>query len=247
MVALAPTLEGFRRQIVHEDEALLVLDKPAGWPVHGDQRHAHAQTLLSLALKYLQAIERPAFAHRLDKETSGLILMAKTPEALKHINRQLKFKQVHKAYLALLAGDIEPRGSIRRSLEKRMDRKRWLALMTPVSRGGVSARTDFTRLEQRERCGQTFSLVEAHPLTGRTHQLRAHFAAIGHPIVGDDVYGDVELNERLRLEVGLRRHLLHAARLELIHPVSQRQATWEAPLPEDFSAILRQLNHGVSL
>lgn len=242
MVALAPTLEGFRRRIVHEDESLLVLDKPAGWAVHGDRHHAHSETLLSLALSYLHSCDcEPAFAHRLDKDTSGLMVMAKTPEALRHVNRQLRFKQVHKAYVALLAGTIVAQGSIRLPLEKRMDRKRWLAVMVPVKRGGVFARTDFTRLEQRERCGQTFSLVEAHPLTGRTHQLRAHFAALGYPLVGDDLYGDVELNERLRLELGLSRHLLHAARLALMHPVSQRQVTWEAPLPEDFSSILQQL------
>lgn len=242
MAVLAPTLEQFRRRIVHEDDALLALDKPAGWPVHGDRHRVHAATLLSLALSYLPSSEyEPAFAHRLDKETSGLILMAKTPDALRHINRQLKLKQVQKMYLALLVGGVQARGSIRLSLEKRMDRTRWLAVMAPVKRGGAYARTDFTRLEPLEREGQTFSLVEARPLTGRTHQLRAHFAGMGYPIVGDDVYGKADLNQRLRQELGLSRHLLHAACLKLVHPVTQRTVSFEAPLPEDFASILRQL------
>lgn len=242
------TLSQLRQQIVFEDEALLVVNKPAGWPMHADRHHERVHTLLSLVLRHLGEVQPgPAFAHRLDKETSGLVLLAKTPQALRHVNRQLKLKQVQKAYEALLLDSIHARGSIRLALQKRMDRQRWLAVMVPVRQGGMYARTDYERLETLKCGGQALSLVLAHPLTGRTHQLRAHFAGIGHPIVGDNVYGNAGTNDQLRKTFNLRdgRQLLHAARLALVHPGSGRTVAWEAPLPADFAAVLQQLRQGM--
>ena len=236
------TMEEFLQRILYEDADLLVIDKPAGWPVHGDRHHSSNQTLLALALQYLPPSDfRPAFAQRLDKETSGLILMAKTRSALQSLNRQLKFKKIQKVYFALLAGEIRLSGSIRLQLKKQMDRERWLALMAPVRRGGLSARTDYRRLELLDYAGEKFSCVEARPLTGRTHQLRAHFAAVGYPILGDDLYGRADLNRQFHKELGVQRQMLHAVALKLSHPTTGKPLRFEAPLPDDFSDLLERL------
>jgi RluA family pseudouridine synthase len=238
------TLMPFAERVLYEDDDLLVLDKPAGWLMHGDR--PEEPTLLAYALEYLRQSGftsdcTPAFVHRLDKETSGVAVLAKTKEAVRSLNRQLKFKKIHKEYVALVVGEIRPQGSIRLSLQKQMDRKRWLALMVPVRRGGIFAQTDYKRLELFEWGGEKLSYVIAYPRTGRTHQVRAHFAAVGCPIVGDDLYGNAELNERLRQELGVSRMLLHAAAIEFLHPTTNQRVRVEAPLPQDFQDVLQRL------
>ncbi|MFN4217796.1 MAG: RluA family pseudouridine synthase [Candidatus Bipolaricaulia bacterium] len=233
-------------QILYEDADLLILNKPAGVLMHGDRRHAGEPTLLGHALEYLRSSGfvsgfQPAFVHRLDKETSGVAVLAKTRKAVQSLNRQLKLKKIEKKYLALVVGEVRPHGSIRLHLQKQMDRKRWLALMVPVRRGGIYAQTDYKRLELFEYLGEKFSYIEAYPRTGRTHQVRAHFAGIGCPIVGDDLYGDAELNGKLRRELGVTRMLLHAAAIEFLHPTTEQRVRFEAPLPEDFQAVLQLL------
>jgi 23S rRNA pseudouridine955/2504/2580 synthase len=233
--------------VLYEDDDLLVLDKPAGVLMHGDR--AGEPTLLGQALEYLHSSGfvsdfQPAFVHRLDKETSGVAVLAKTKQAVRSLNRQLKLKKIRKKYLALVVGAVRPHGAIRLHLQKQMDRKRWLALMVPVRRGGISAQTDYTRLGLFECAGEKLSYVEARPRTGRTHQIRAHFAGIGCPIVGDDLYGNTELNEKLRRELGVKRMLLHAAAIEFAHPTTEQRVRIEAPLPEDFQEVLRRLRLG---
>ncbi len=249
------TLEEFRRRIVYEDDDLLVLNKPAGLLVHGDRRHVGEPTLLAQALEYLKASGfvsdfQPAFVHRLDKETSGVAVLAKAKHALSSLNRQLKFKKIQKKYLALVVGEVRSHGSIRLSLHKQMDRDRWLALMVPGKRGGIYAQTDYKRLEifsvrANDHSPLLLSYVEAWPRTGRTHQLRAHFAAIGSHIVGDDLYGKSELNDRLCKELGVTRMLLHAAAIEFAHPAPSETVRCEAPLPEDFESVLRRLRQTI--
>lgn len=236
-------------QILYEDADLLILDKPAGVLIHRDRRHAGEPTLLAWALEYLRSSEfasgfQPAFVHRLDKETSGVTVLAKTKEAVRSLNRQLKLKKIEKKYLALVVGEIRLQGSIRLHLQKQMDRRRWLALMVPVGRGGIFAQTDYQRLELFEFLGEKLSYVEAYPRTGRTHQVRAHFAGISCPIVGDDLYGNAELNEKLYRELGVSRMLLHAAAIEFLHPTTEQTVRIEAPLPEDFQEVLRRLGYG---
>ncbi|MCS6903723.1 MAG: RluA family pseudouridine synthase [Candidatus Bipolaricaulota bacterium] len=233
-------------RVLYEDADLLVLNKPAGLLMHGDRRHQGEPTLLAWALEYLQGSGfvsdfAPAFVHRLDRETSGVTILAKSKRALQSLNRQLKLKKIQKEYRALLIGEIRPRGSIRLHLQKQMDRERWLALMVPVRRGGIYAQTDYQRLALCEHGGVKLSYVQAQPRTGRTHQLRAHFAAIGSPIVGDDLYGISEINERFRKELGVTRMLLHASAIEFAHPTTQRTVRVAAPLPEDFESVLRRL------
>jgi 23S rRNA-/tRNA-specific pseudouridylate synthase len=252
----------FAERVLYEDDDLLVLDKPAGWLMHSDR--PEEPTLLAHALEYLRQSGftsdcTPAFVHRLDKETTGVAVLAKTKEAVRSLNRQLKFKKIHKEYVALVVGEIRPQGSIRLSLQKQMDRKRWLALMVPVRRGGIFAQTDYKRLELFEwapsppsplptegegvemRGVRKLSYVAAYPRTGRTHQVRAHFAAVGCPIVGDDLYGNAELNERLRQELGVSRMLLHAAAIEFLHPTTNQRVRVEATLPQDFQDVLQRL------
>ncbi len=243
------TLEEFRQRIIYEDADLLVLDKPAGLLVHGDRRHAQKPTLLSLVLEHLEQTRlpsdcKPAFVHRLDKETSGVAVLAKTKPAIRSLNRQLKLKKIQKKYLGLLAGEIRARSSIRLHLQKQMERKRWLALMVPVKRGGIYAQTDYKRLTLFEYGGEKLSYAEAYPRTGRTHQLRAHFSAVGCPIVGDDLYGKSELNNVFRKELGVMRMLLHAAAIEFTHPTTSETVRFEAPLPEDFESVLVRLRGG---
>lgn len=225
-----------------------MIDKPAGWSVHGPSD----QTLLARAYLKESGFRpktdfQPTFMHRLDKETSGLMVLAKTQTALRALNRQLKFKKIHKVYIALLSGEIRPQGSIRWSLQRQFDRKRWLTLMVPVRRGGIYAQTDYRRLELFGYAGEKFSLVQARLRTGRTHQLRAHFAAVGCPIVGDDLYGRAELNEKLRSELGVSRQLLHAKALEFAHPTTEALVRFESSLPEDFQAVLERLRQSSRL
>jgi 23S rRNA pseudouridine1911/1915/1917 synthase len=248
-MTLQTMLEEFRQRLIYEDADLLVLDKPAGLLVHGDRRHAQKPTLLSLVLEHLEQTRlpsdfTPAFVHRLDKETSGVAVLAKTKEAVRSLNRQLKLKKIQKKYLALVFGEIRSQGSIRFSLQKQMDRQRWLALMVPVRRGGIYAQTDYKRLALLEYGGEKLSYAEAYPRTGRTHQLRAHFAAIGCPIVGDGLYGKSELSDRFREELGVIRMLLHAAAIEFAHPTTRETVRFAAPLPEDFESVLVRLRGG---
>ncbi|MCS6935970.1 MAG: RluA family pseudouridine synthase [Candidatus Bipolaricaulota bacterium] len=231
-------------RVLYEDADLLVLDKPAGLLMHGDRHHQGEPTLLAWALEYLSGFVSdftPAFVHRLDKDTSGVAVLAKSKRALRSLNRQLKLKKIRKEYRALVVGETRLRGSIRLHLQKQMDRARWLALMVPVRRGGIYAQTDYERLALCEHGGVKLSYVQAQPRTGRTHQLRAHFAAVGCPIVGDDLYGNPDLNRRLHHELGVTRMLLHAFALEFAHPETERTVRVEAPLPDDFQHVLRQL------
>jgi 23S rRNA pseudouridine955/2504/2580 synthase len=234
-----------RDLILFEDSDLLVLNKPAGVPLHGDRHHKDSDTLLAAALDYLGAEKsadfKPAFAHRLDLETSGVVVLAKTRPALAALHRQLKLKEVRKTYLALLAGETRPKGRIRFALKKVMDKKRWLAVMKPTRRGGIYADTEYKRLAILQAGEQKFSLVEAYPRTGRTHQLRAHFKTIGSPIVGDVIYGNAQVNELVKQQYGVTRQMLHSARIEFVHPVSGKTVAFDAPLAEDFQRALTLL------
>lgn len=254
-------LEGFKRLVLFEDESLLVINKPAGLPIHGAKKSGAKTSALEWAHEHLastqpeimqdSAFERkressaapfkPQFIHRLDKDTSGVLVLAKDPETLRALNRQLKFKKVKKIYLALVKGVLREHGSIRLPLKKTFDRKLWKALMTVDRKEGIYARTDYRLLKKFEHGALKFSLVEAVAVTGRTHQLRAHFAAIWHPIAGDQLYGDAALNRTLSKQLGLQRHFLHAARIEFTHPKTQARLSVEAPLTEDLQSFLNSL------
>jgi len=223
--------------ILFEDEHLLVVDKPAGLAAHGGSGVAFGLIeRLRASRSELPFLE---LAHRLDRDTSGVLLLAKSRRALVRLHAQLRDGSVDKRYLTLVAGDwVNDRQHVKAPLTKYLTRagERRVA----VDPEGMPSHTIFML---RERLG-AFSLLEAHLKSGRTHQIRVHLAHLGFPIAGDDKYGDFELNRRLgRGEFGapLGRMFLHALRVALAHPVTGEALLLEAPLPDDCEDLLRVL------
>jgi len=227
--------------IVHEDAALLVLDKPAGLVVHPAAGHWDG-TLQNALLNHcpaLASVPRCGLVHRIDKDTSGLLMVAKTLEAHKQLVDQLQARSVQRDYLALVHGALTGGGTIDAPIGRHgVDRKRFA-----VQPGGKPAITHY-RIAERF---PAHTLVQVKLETGRTHQIRVHMAHLHHPLVGDPVYGgrsrpppgaSGQLIEVLRQ---FRRQALHAASLGIIHPVTGESVAWRSPLPEDFSAVLAAL------
>lgn len=223
--------------VIHEDDAVLVVDKPAGLPVHPSASY-HKSTLTYL-LRQRYPDQTPHLAHRLDRETSGVLLCAKTLEDERALKMQFERRTTEKTYLAIVRGRVEAdEGEVDLPM-KRPDEG--LHLLMEVSDEGAPARTGY-RVQARS---PDHTLLALFPKTGRQHQLRVHLAAIGHPIVGDKLYGPEgtapffdyvdqkgmtpELAERL----GHERHALHAHRLTLVHPRLGAKVTYEAALPQD--------------
>ena len=215
----------FKLPILYEDDELLAIDKPAGLAVHGGSGVAHGviESLRSMRpqARFLELV------HRLDRETSGVLLIAKKRSALVALHETLRARRIDKRYLVGVAGRFRNElQRVRLALAKRVTKagdKR-----VSVSDDGQAAET-VLRLVER---GAEFSLVEAEILTGRTHQIRVHLAHLGHPVLGDDKYGDFDLNHRLRKQ-GLKRMFLHAAKLSFAHPASGDTLELASPLPAD--------------
>lgn len=220
-------------RIVHADEELAVVDKPAGLVVHGAPGH-RGQTLVDALGDLLGGGEdpqRPGIVHRLDKDTSGLMIVARGPEAHRRLAAQIKAHEVRRTYLALVEGRPRSRtGTIDAALGRdyRAPERRAVG-----GRGPREARTHFTVLELLP----ADALVEARLETGRTHQIRAHFAAIGHPVVGDPRYGHAGRH-------GLERQFLHSARLGFRHPFTGEELEFESPLPDDLAQALKRAREG---
>jgi len=226
--------------IVHEDAQLLVIDKPAGLVVHPGSGNPDG-TLLNALLHYapvLSTVPRAGIVHRLDKDTSGLLVVAKTVEAHTNLVRQLQAHSVQREYVAVVAGVPAAQGRIEAPIGRHPVARTKMAV---VARG-KSAVTRFRVL----RAGDGWSLVLCSLETGRTHQIRVHMHSIGHPIVGDPVYPGTKL-ARVLPEAArtFKRQALHAARLELTHPTSGRRLSFDAPLALDLAALLVALEqHG---
>jgi 23S rRNA pseudouridine1911/1915/1917 synthase len=213
-------------RIVHLDDDLAVVDKPAGLVVHPAPSHT-GPTLVSELGDLLGGgdPERPGIVHRLDKETSGLMVVARGPEALAALQEQVREREVERRYLALAGGRLASRtGTIDAPIGRATKRRTRMAVAGAASR---QARTHFEVLELLPR----ESYLEARLETGRTHQIRAHFAAIGHPLTGDSTYGGAP-------RYGLRRQFLHSHRLAFRHPVSGTRLEFSSPLPDDLAAAL---------
>jgi 23S rRNA pseudouridine1911/1915/1917 synthase len=209
-------------QIVHLDEFLAVVDKPAGLVVHPAPSHA-GPTLVSELAEILgggSEPERPGIVHRLDKGTSGLLVVARDDETHAALQEQVREREVERVYLALAAGRLRSRtGTIDAPIGRAARQRHRMAVSGAASR---QARTHFTVLELLPR--ETY--LEARLETGRTHQIRAHFAAIDHPLTGDTTYGGAA-------RYGLERQFLHAHRLSFQHPRSGERLSFTSPLPED--------------
>jgi 23S rRNA pseudouridine1911/1915/1917 synthase len=215
-------------RIVHIDDALAVVDKPAGLVVHPAPSH-RGPTLVDELGEILGGgePERPGIVHRLDKGTSGLMVVARDEETLRALQQQVRRREVERAYLALAGGRLPSRsGTIDAPIGRAARARHRMAVSGAASR---NARTHFEVLELLAR--ETF--LEARLETGRTHQIRAHFAAIGHPLVGDRTYGG-------ELRYGLGRPFLHAHRLAFVHPATGRSMAFGSELPDDLSAALDQ-------
>lgn len=224
------------RHTLFEDDALVVLDKPAGVAVHGGSGISsgvvEALRRQRPQLRFLELV------HRLDKETSGILLLAKKRSALTRLQQQLREGGVDKRYLALVRGRWRNR---RQQVELPLYKYRTAAgeRRVSVDDEGRHARTVFTLIER----WPGFSLLEAELITGRTHQIRVHLAHMDFPIAGDDKYGDFAWNRELAAR-GLKRMFLHAARIGFIHPVSQEPVAFQAPLPRELQRFLDSLPGG---
>lgn len=221
--------------IIFENQDLLIVDKPAGMVVHPSPGHERG-TLVHAALGHapdLQGVggeERPGIVHRLDKETSGLIVIAKNERAHRWLQDQFRGRTVKKVYLALVDGaPPTPIGRVEAPIGRNSSHRKLMAVV-PLDKGREAV-SEYRTLEQFAE----HTLLEVHPLTGRTHQIRVHMAFLGCPVTGDTVYG------RRRPTLPLERHFLHAHRLTIVLPGEERARTFEAPLPPELQAILEQL------
>jgi 23S rRNA pseudouridine1911/1915/1917 synthase len=221
-------------EILYEDDNLLVIDKPAGMVVHPAAGHWHG-TLVNAVLYHCPNLEgvggvhRPGIVHRLDKDTSGLILVAKNDRAHRDLQSQFKGREVEKSYLALVYGLVSPSsGEISAAVGRDPNQRKRMAIV-PGGRPAV------TRYETLGVCGK-HTLLGCRPLTGRTHQIRVHLAHIGHPIVGDSVYGG-----RRKPPVPCPRQFLHAHRIRFRLPGTGEKVEFTSPLPADLQAVLDAL------
>jgi 23S rRNA pseudouridine1911/1915/1917 synthase len=213
-------------RVVYIDDSLAVVDKPAGLVVHPAPSH-RGETLVDELREILGGggPERPGIVHRLDRGTSGLMVVARSDEALTALQRQVKAREVERVYLALAQGRLRSRtGTIDAPIGRAARQRHRMAVSGAGSR---QARTHFTVLELLSE----HTYLEVRLETGRTHQIRAHFAAIGHPLAGDPTYGGKESH-------GLSRPFLHSHRLSFVHPSSGETMTFSSPLPPDLAAAL---------
>lgn len=217
--------------IIYQDDDVIVVDKPSGLTVHPAPGHPSGtlvNALLAVApqLAELRQTMRPGIVHRLDKDTSGLLVVAKSERARASLTRQLKEREVRKTYLALVHGVPQaPRGTIEAPIGRHPRNRKKMAVVA----GGREAETKYRVREALD----GFALLEVEPVTGRTHQIRVHLAAIGHPVVGDAVYG--------RRSGLTERQFLHACKLAFDLPSSGRLVEFESPLPPDLRQVLDSL------
>jgi len=235
---------------VYEDDDLAVVNKPAGMMVHAGAGATDSArnrgTLVNALLHHFQQLSavsgelRPGIVHRLDKETSGLIIVAKNDAIHRKLATQFSSRQVKKTYVALVHGWLKnDRGTIRASISR--DRARRTRMTTRGS-AGREAITHYAVQKRIESAYGKFTLLEVRIDTGRTHQIRVHMASLGHPIVGDALYGAPrEIRGKNRPTISLPRNFLHAAKLEFRHPRTQQQLFFEQPIPEELNQFLRRL------
>jgi 23S rRNA pseudouridine1911/1915/1917 synthase len=231
----ADAAEAMPLPIAYEDEAIVVVDKPAGLVVHPGAGN-RSGTLLNALLHHLPALAalpRAGIVHRLDKDTSGLMVVAKTPQAQTDLVRQLQARSVHRHYVALAHGDLERDIVVDAPIGRHPVQRTTMAVVA----SGKPARTHVVVLERHG----IASLVRCRLETGRTHQIRVHLASIGHPLVGDPVYRSRRSGARPPVLADFPRQALHAEHLALLHPVTRRECRWTAPLPADLAALIERV------
>ena len=230
---LAEQPEDIPLDIVFEDEELLVIDKPPGLVVHPGSGN-WSGTLMNALLHHVPGIAevpRAGIVHRLDKDTSGLLVVAKTLAAQTDLVRQLQARTVRRQYLAVVSGIVARNGTVEAPIGRHRVHRVKMAVV-PETLGGKPAVTHFRVLEEYAHS----TLLECALETGRTHQIRVHMASIKHPLVGDPVYGKVDPRVP-----PFHRQALHATRLGLVHPLTRRLQQWDAPPPADMLMLLETL------
>jgi 23S rRNA pseudouridine1911/1915/1917 synthase len=243
-VEAEPQPEAIPLDIIYEDEHMVVVNKPAGMAVHPGPGHS-GRTLVNALLAHcpnlpgIGGVQRPGIVHRLDMDTSGLIIVAKDEKTHVRLSAQIKDHEVQKTYLALVEGRVELPEALIDAPIGRDPNNRQRMMVLGASAGSKHSREAQTQYRVRDYF-EGYTLVEATLLTGRTHQIRVHFASIDHPIVGDQVYGRHAAGKQ-DLPVKLPRQFLHAYRLALLHPIDGHELSFEAPLPSDLQGVLRQL------
>ena len=238
-------------QILYEDEFLMVLNKPAGWVVNRAQtvKGETLQDWLEEKLKVksqkskvnLDFLKRTGIVHRLDKDTSGILVVAKKPEAFENLQSQFKERKVSKHYLVLVHGKVQPpEGIIRAPIARNpFDRKKFGIFL-----GGREAETKYETISNfkfqiSNSKKEIFTLLEVEPKTGRTHQIRVHLKYLGHPVVSDEFYAGRKTHRADK--AWCPRQFLHASRLVFIHPQNREKVEFFAPLPEDLKKALKYL------
>jgi 23S rRNA pseudouridine1911/1915/1917 synthase len=233
--------------VLHEDAALLVVNKPPGLVMHPAPGH-WTGTLLNALVHHIGQREeaeppgpgderrvRPGLVHRLDKGTSGVLVIAKTDAAHRDLSRQFRMHSVHRVYVALVAGAVKRGGVIDQALGRDARDGRHVSARTAAPRRAV------TEFRVAERLGPGATLIEVRPRTGRMHQIRVHLASIGHAVLGDRDYGAAAA------ELALDRPMLHAAMLGFVHPATGEYAAYRAPLPPDMERAIAQRRAGSGL
>jgi 23S rRNA pseudouridine1911/1915/1917 synthase len=232
--------EAIALDILYEDDQLLMINKPASMVVHpapGHERGTLVHALLAHCgdqLTGVGGVQRPGIVHRLDKNTTGAMVVAKTEQALQSLQRQIQAKTAQREYLGIVKGAPKAeQGSVNRPVGRHPKHRKKMAIV-PVEQGG---RVAITHWKMLERLGN-YSLMQFQLETGRTHQIRVHSADMGHPILGDAEYGPAD---RFTSSLHLPGQALHAFRLTLAHPVTGATLVGEAPLPEHFKKLLLKL------
>ncbi|MDR5771710.1 MULTISPECIES: RluA family pseudouridine synthase [unclassified Caballeronia] len=243
---LAFTPEPVPLHIVYEDETLVVINKPAGMVVHPAAGNWSGTLLNGLLHRYGDAaagLPRAGIVHRLDKETSGLMVVARTLEAQTDLVRQLQARTVKRRYVAFVWGRMPDDGTIDAPIGRDSRDRTRMAVVQGAS--GKPARTHFRTIDRTQWNGQPVSAIHCDLETGRTHQIRVHCAASGHPLLGDPVYGHIRGRRSVTpLPDGFARQALHAWRLGLVHPATGKQVHWRADVPEDLVKLATELGFG---
>lgn len=228
-------------QVLYDDGSIIVLNKPPGLVIHPAPGHMTG-TLVHGLLKYCKGLSgvggelRPGIVHRLDKDTSGILIVAKNDRAHQHLTQQFKEGKVKKRYLAIVEGRIRAsKGKVELPLGRDPRKRKKISVL---KKGGKKAITLWEKLKDLE---YELTYMAISPITGRTHQIRVHMAYIGHPILGDTTYGHSKKKYR---EVGLdiKRHMLHAEAIKFIHPEKEELIELKAPIPDDMKEILSRVS-----
>src|SRR6185436_9445536 len=225
-------------QVIFEDDQILIIDKPAGLVVHPGSGN-WSGTMLNALLRHapqLSGVPRAGIVHRLDKDTSGLLVVAKTVPAQVDLVRQLQARSVTREYLALVHGQVARDDIVQSPIGRHPVSRTRMAVLA----AGKPATTHYAVLER----GQSWTLLRCQLETGRTHQIRVHLHSIGHPLIGDPVYRLGNRGSPLPAEASqFSRQALHAARLGLVHPLTGETRTWQSPVPPDIAQLLSALRN----